>query len=103
MKTYLNIATARKDGKPDNSVLAIVTALNRHGFLIEGACVQTHIMDTPVVITHVNPPLQYRRILPRLAKDLACHIVLSLEPGEPPKSRAWLVTQGGLFPLAHND
>jgi len=107
MKTYLSIDLARNDGGPDNSPLHVAVALNKYGFILQDAYVQDRVQlcDRPQasgLSAQVLPPSEFRRMLPRLAAELACEIVLTRFPDEPPRPRSWHVTSEGIYPFDRN-
>jgi len=109
MKTRLHISLTRNDGQPDNSALRVAVELNRHGFILEDAYLQGRFpldggyFPETVMLARVSPPEHFRRVLPRLAAKLSCHIVLTCTPDEPPRPRSWLVTPDGVSAFEHND
>jgi len=109
MTNYLYISLTRNDGHPDNSALRVAVELNRHGFILEDAYLQGRFpldggyFPETVMLAQVSPPEHFRRLLPRLAAKLSCHIVLTCTPDEPPRPRAWHVTPDGIYPFAHDD
>jgi len=109
MKTYLYINLARSDGYPDNSALRTAAVLNKHGFLLEAACIQQHLpfsSDSPesVLLAQVSAPRNARGILAHVSKELECGpIVFVRILDDPPFPRAWVITAEGASRLIHDD